>query len=117
MIIVQLDSEQLSNLIQSSVRKVLKETPPQTVEPTDQPEQLLTIDEVATLLHLTKPTLYSKVSKNELPGVCKQGKRLYFDRQTIIDWIKQGRKKSNAEIEQEAEAYLLNNKKGLNNGK
>ena len=85
--------------------------------PTDQPEQLLTIDEVATLLHLTKPTVYSKVSKNELPGVCKQGKRLYFDRQTIIDWIKQGRKKSNAEIEQEAEAYLLNNKKGLNNGK
>ncbi len=117
MIIVQLDSEQLSNLIQSSVRKVLKETPPQTVEPTGQPEQLLTIDEVSTLLHLTKPTVYSKVSKNELPGVCKQGKRLYFDRQTIIDWIKQGRKKSNAEIEQEAKAYLLNNKKGLNNGK
>ena len=117
MIIVQLDSEQLSNLIQSSVRKVLKETPPQTVEPTEQPEQLLTIDEVATLLHLTKPTVYSKVSKNEMPGVCKQGKRLYFDRQTIIDWIKQGRKKSNAEIEREANAYLLNNKKGLNNGK
>ena len=117
MIIVQLDSEQLSNLIQSSVRKVLKETPPQTVKPTDQPEQPLIIDEVATLLHLTKPTVYSKVSKNEIPGVCKQGKRLYFDRQTIIDWIKQGRKKSNAEIEQEAEAYLLNNKKGLNNGK
>jgi excisionase family DNA binding protein len=117
MIIVQLDSEQLSNLIQSSVRKVLKETPPQTVEPTDQTEQLLTIDEVSALLHLTKPTVYSKVSKNELPGVCKQGKRLYFDRQTIIDWIKQGRKKSNAEIEQEAEAYLLNNKKGLKNGK
>lgn len=113
MIIVQLDSEQLSNLIQSSVRKVLKETPPQTVEPTDQPEQLLTIDEVATLLHLTKPTVYSKVSKNELPGVCKQGKRLYFDRQTIIDWIKQGRKKSNAEIEQEAKAYLSNHKKAL----
>lgn len=86
-------------------------------QPTDQPEQLLTIDEVATLLHLTKPTVYSKVSKNELPGVCKQGKRLYFDRQAIIDWIKQGRKKSNAEIEQEAEAYLLNKKKGLNNGK
>jgi len=85
--------------------------------PTEQPEQLLTIDEVSELLHLTKPTIYSKVSKNELPGVCKQGKRLYFDRQTIIDWIKQGRKKSNAEIEQEAKAYLLNNKKGLNNGK
>jgi len=46
-----------------------------------------------------------------LPGVCKQGKRLYFERQTIISWIKEGRKKSNAEIEQEAEAYLSKSKK------
>jgi len=99
----------------SELKRLLIEKQEQTL--TDQPEQFLTIDEVATLLHLTKPTIYSKVSKNELPGVCKQGKRLYFDRQTIIDWIKQGRKKSNAEIEQEAKAYLLNNKKGLNNGK
>ncbi len=85
-------------------------------QPTDHPEQFLSVDEVAKLLHLSKATLYSKVSRNEIPGVCKQGKRLYFVRQTIIDWIKQGRKKSNAEIEQEAKAYL-NNKKGLNNGK
>ena len=99
------------------IKEAQAEMQPTKVEPTDQPEQLLTIDEVATLLHLTKPTVYSKVSKNELPGVCKRGKRLYFDRQTIINWIKQGRKKSNAEIDREAEAYLLNNKKGLNNGK
>lgn len=117
MIIIQLDSEQLSKLIQSSVRKVWEETPPQPVEPTEQPEQLLTIDEVAELLHLTKPTVYSKHSKGEMPGVCKQGKRLYFQRDVIINWIKDGRKKSNAEIEQEAEAYLLSNKKRLNNGK
>lgn len=99
------------------IKEAQAEFQPTRFEPTAQPEQLLTIDEVATLLHLAKPTVYSKVSKNELPGVCKQGKRLYFDRQTIIDWIKQGRKKSNAEIEQEAKAYLLNNKKGPNNGR
>ena len=116
MIIVQLDSEQLSNLIQSSVRKVLKETPPQTVEPTDQPEQLLTIQEAAEFLSLTVPTMYSKVSKGELP-VMKRSKRLYFSRTELLEYLKDGRKKSNAEIEQEAKAYLLNNKKGLNNGK
>lgn len=113
MIIVQLDSEQLSNLIQSSVRKVLKETPPQTVEPTDQPEQLLTIQEAAEFLSLTVPTMYSKVSKGELP-VMKRSKRLYFSRTELLEYLKDGRKKSNAEIEQEAKAYLLNNKKGLN---
>jgi len=116
MIIVQLDSEQLSNLIQSSVRKVLKETPPQTVEPTDQPEQLLTIQEAAEFLSLTVPTMYSKCSKGELP-VMKRSKRLYFSSIQLMEYIKSGAKKSNAEIEAEAESYLLNNKKKLYNGK
>lgn len=116
MIIVQLDSEQLSNLIQSSVRKVLKETPPQTVEPTVKQEQLLTIQEAADFLSLTVPTMYSKVSKGELP-VMKRSKRLYFSSTELLEYLKDGRKKSNAEIEQDTEAYLLNSKKGLNNGK
>jgi len=116
MIIVQLDSEQLSNLIQSSVRKVLKETPPQTVEPTEPTEQFLTIQEASKFLSLSVPTMYSKVSKGELP-VMKRGKRLYFSLAELLGYIKEGRKKSNVEIEKEAEAYLLNNKKGLNNGK
>ena len=116
MIIVQLDSEQLSNLIQSSVRKVLKETPPRTVEPTEQPEQLFNIKEAAEFLDLTVPTVYSKCSKNELPYM-KRSKRLYFSRTELMDYIKKGRKKSNAEIDQEAEAYLLNNKNGLKNAK
>jgi len=84
--------------------------------PTDQPEQLLTIQEAAEFLSLTVPTMYSKVSKGELP-VMKRSKRLYFSRTELLDYLKHGRKKSNAEIEQEAVAYLLNNKKGLNNGK
>lgn len=116
MIIVQLDSEQLSNLIQSSVRKVLKETAPQTVELTDQPDQLLTIQEAAEFLSLTVPTMYSKVSKGELP-VMKRSKRLYFSRTELLEYLKEGRKKATIEIEQEAKAYLLTNKKGLKHGK
>ena len=116
MIIVQLDTEQLSKLIQSSVRIVLTEISPQAVESNDQSEKLLTIHEAAEFLTLTVPTIYSKVSKGELP-VMKRSKRLYFSRTELLEYIKDGRKKSNTEIEQEAKAYLLNNKKGLNNGK
>ncbi|NQY10437.1 MAG: helix-turn-helix domain-containing protein [Flavobacteriales bacterium] len=86
-------------------------------EPVDNSGQLLSIDEVAELLHLTKPTIYSKHSKGELPGVCKRGKRLYFQRDVIIDWIKSGRTKSNAEIETATDEYLSNNKKGQSNEK
>lgn len=111
MIIVQLDSEQLSNLIQSSVRKVLKETPPQTVEPTEQPEKLLTIQEASEFLSLTVPTMYTKVSRGELP-VMKRSKRLYFSRTELLDYLKQGRKSTNAEIEAGADKYLINKKIG-----
>ena len=77
-----------------------------------QPEQPLTIQEAAQFLNLTVPTIYSKVSKGELP-VMKRSKRLYFSSTELMEYLKEGRKKSNAEIEQEAEAYLSNNRKGL----
>ena len=79
---------------------------------TEQTERLLNIQEAADFLSLTVPTMYSKVSKGELP-VMKQGKRLYFSRTELMEYVKAGRKKSNAEIEQEAEAYLSNTKKAL----
>lgn len=79
---------------------------------TEQPEQLLTVQEAAQFLNLTVPTIYSKVSKGELP-VMKRSKRLYFSSTELMEYIKEGRKKSNAEIEQEAEAYLSNTKKAL----
>ena len=95
----------------SELKRLLTEK--QDKPTTEQPEQLLTVQEAATLLHLTVPTIYSKHSKGELPGVCKRGKRLYFSKQSLIQWVKEGRKKSNAEIEAEANAYLSNNRKGL----
>lgn len=80
--------------------------------PTTETEQLLTIKEASDFLKLSVSTLYSKVSKNELPYM-KQGKRLYFSSMELMEYIKQGRKKTNAEIEAEVEVYLSNSKKGL----
>ena len=102
----------ISERVTANILKAVRNEQPTT----DQPEQLLTIQEAAEFLSLTVPTMYSKVSKGELP-VMKRGKRLYFSRAELLEYLKAGRKKSNAEIEQEAKAYLLNNKKGLNNGK
>ena len=74
------------------------------------PEQLLTVQEAADFLNLTVPTIYSKVSKGELP-VMKRSKRLYFSSIELLAYLKEGRKKSNTEIEAEANDYLLNAKK------
>ena len=85
---------------------------PKQAENTELPETPIPIQEAAQFLNLTVPTMYSKVSKGEVP-VTKRGKRLYFFRSELLGYLKVGRIKSNTEIEAEAEAYLSNNKKGL----
>lgn len=85
------------------------------IQPTPQ-VKLLTIKETADFLSLSVPTIYSKVSRGELP-VMKRNGRLYFSTEELVDYLKGGRRKTNKEIEDEANAYLLNSKKGLKNGK
>jgi excisionase family DNA binding protein len=98
---------ELETLIENSVRKALITKAEQHPSPAD---ELMTIEQAADFLSLTKPTLYSKVSKGELP-VMKRSKRLYFSRQDLIDYIKAGRRKSNAEIASSADEYLTQKKK------
>ena len=77
-----------------------------------EPEQLLTVQQAAELLNLSVPTLYGYTQRAEIP-VCKRGKRLYFSKQSLFEWIKDGRKKTLAETASEADTYLK--KKGGNN--
>lgn len=82
-----------------------------TTEPT---EDFLSIQEAAKLLHLTVPTMYSKHSRGELPGVSKRGKRLYFSKKILLAWLEAGRQKTTDEVKLDAESFL--NKKGGGNG-
>lgn len=72
--------------------------------------------ETAEFLSLTATTMYGKISWGKLP-VMKRGKRLYFSRAELLEYLKDVRNKTNAEIERNANVYLLNNKMELNNGK
>ena len=96
----------ISERVTANILKAVRNEQPTT----DQLEQLLTIQEAAEFLSLTVPTMYSKVSKGELP-VMKRSKRLYFSRTELLEYLKDGRKKSNAEIEAEADQYLKTKKK------
>ena len=71
-------------------------------------EQFLTIQQAAAFLCLSVPTIYSKVSKRELPYM-KQGKRLYFSKSELSEYLKSGKKKTS--VEMEAENYLVTTKK------
>jgi excisionase family DNA binding protein len=115
-VFISLPIEDLQTVIIDCVNSCLKNNKQVNYQSIELPEQLFTISEASDFLHLSRATIYSKVSKGELP-VMKRSKRLYFSRTELLEYLKYGRKKSKAEIEQEAEAYLLNHKKGLNHGK
>lgn len=80
--------------------------------PTQQTEEPLTIQQAAAFLKLSVATIYTKVSKGELPNY-KRGKRLYFSKTELLEYLKEGRKQTNKDIEAAAEQYLSNNKTGL----
>lgn len=77
-----------------------------------QPEsdKLLTIHQAAELVSLSVPTIYTLVSKAQIP-VSKRGKRLYFSKQELTNWIKAGRKKTLAEISNDTDNFLSNRKR------
>ncbi|PKO95492.1 MAG: DNA-binding protein [Bacteroidetes bacterium HGW-Bacteroidetes-7] len=71
----------------------------------------LKISQAANFLNLTVSTIYSKVSRRELPCM-KRGKRLYFSREELSKYLQQGRKLTTAEITEDASLYLTKRKGG-----
>ena len=59
--------------------------------------QVLTVDEAASFLKLAKQTVYQLVSARDIP-FSKKGKRLYFQRRELEQWIAEGRKRTRKEI-------------------
>lgn len=75
-------------------------------------DQILTIEETSEFLHVKKQTLYSYVSKGQIPHHKKAG-RLYFLKNELIDWIKSGNKRP-FDVEAEAKKIISNRKGGRN---
>ena len=67
------------------------------------------IDEVASLIGKAKPTIYTLVRERKIPCY-KNGKKLYFFEEEILNWISKGKKKTLFEIESEALKYHNRNR-------
>jgi excisionase family DNA binding protein len=71
----------------------------------------MSVEEAAVFLKLKEETIYSLKFKGKIP-YHKKGKRLYFSREELTTWIKEGRGKTQKEIENEAETYVRKNQLG-----
>lgn len=61
------------------------------------------IEVACQLIGKAKPTIYTLVRKRLLPCY-KNGKKLYFFEDELLEWIAKGKKKTMQEIESEVEA-------------
>lgn len=68
-------------------------------------DELLTVQAAAEFLSLSVPTIYGLISKGELP-VMKRSKRCYFSKIELLQYLKQGRKKTLAETAKAANDFI-----------
>tara|TARA_R110000765_G_scaffold2912_1_gene9069 strand:- start:28220 stop:28522 length:303 start_codon:yes stop_codon:yes gene_type:complete len=74
----------------------------------EEEDVFLKIEEAAKLIHLSKYTIYGLVHKNTIP-YHKRGSRLYFLKSEILNWLKAGKRKDKASVQNEVDEYLLKN--------
>lgn len=52
--------------------------------------EVLTVDELATLLRLNRKTVYDALKRGEIPGVRRLAGRYRIHRDTVLGWLSQG---------------------------
>jgi excisionase family DNA binding protein len=103
----------LDNYFKTMMKEALREelSEKQNQDKLPKPEEFLTITQAAELIGLKKPTIYSKTSQKEIPHF-KRGKKLYFKRSELEQWLISGRVLTNTELDSIAERITVKNSKG-----
>lgn len=70
-------------------------------------KEVLTLEEAALFMGLSKSSLYKMTHKHELPFFRPNGKLIYFEKAELLKWMRQNRTMSESETK-EAAAQKLN---------
>lgn len=99
---MEMDFQQVADLITANIISTTK--------------AVLTVDEAARYMGISKSTLYKMMMRREIPYSKPGGKVCFFDRQELEAWLMSNRVATSDEIRDKAQAYCArtrtNNKKG-----
>lgn len=77
-------------------------------------KEVLNVDDVCKYLAISASHLYKLTSKKQIPHYCPEGKKLYFSRTEIDQWLMRNKQSTTEEIDMAAANYLIkNNRRGL----
>ena len=68
----------------------------------------LTLKEAAEFLDFSRSYLYRLTSQGRVPCYKPEGKRVYFDRAELVNWLKRNRIQPQEETEETAASYIVN---------
>lgn len=95
----------LQPAIERGVERALRKHSDSLTTQQESLETILSAEQAAKFIGVSLATLYGLTSARKIPH-SKRGKRLYFDRESILLWVREGKRKSISEIEDEAAGYI-----------
>lgn len=75
-------------------------------------DEIAGIELAIEITGLAKATIYSLVSERKLPH-SKKGKKLYFSRRELLEWLANGKRKTQDEIAEEAVNFEVKRKEAI----
>jgi predicted DNA-binding transcriptional regulator AlpA len=107
-VLTQLSISELGQLFHDSLDRYFAEAQISVVQP--EPDEIGGIELAVKITGKAKPTIYGLVHSRSIPH-SKQGKRLYFSRKELLDWLKSGKRQTHSELALEAENFSSTNSK------
>ena len=74
-------------------------------------KEVLNFNDACNYLDISASHLYKLTSQKSIPHFCPQGKKLYFNRAELDEWLQRNRQTSTDEIDTLAANYLLTHKR------
>ena len=72
------------------------------------PPKPMNLKEAAEFLDFSRSYLYRLTSQGRVPCYKPEGKRIYFDRAELVNWLKRNRIRPQEELEATAANYVVN---------
>jgi excisionase family DNA binding protein len=102
-ILTQLTVEELRQIFREEFSLFLASKP--TDISSNPSEEILSLEEARSYLKMARSTLYNLVNRKGIPSM-KRGKKLYFSKQELRQWVEEGRKPTRAMLKAAAQAHV-----------
>ena len=98
--------------LEAFAQTLLAQSKNQVPNPSASTKKIMTVDELSSYANLAKATIYGLTSKNQIPyHKSPKGRKLYFVKSDIDEWLTSNRRATTAEIEAQAIRHIEEQKK------